>query len=217
MTLKLHSDSFYISPYGFSCWVALREKEIPFEYVSVSLPDQEQRGAAFRDRSITGKVPMLEHDGFCLAESSAIIEYLEETFAPPQYTRLFPADTQKRARARQIMAWIRSDLLPIRDERPTHTMFYERAQTPLSPAGRAAAENLIRVAEQLLPEGETSLFGAFTIADADLALMLHRLILNGDEVPARLRAFAEAQWKRPSALKKPWKKSLNLSSRDSRR
>jgi hypothetical protein len=28
--------------------------------------------------------------------------------------------------------------------------------------------------------------------------MLHRLILNGDDVPLRQRAFAEAQWKRSS-------------------
>jgi glutathione S-transferase len=198
MNIKLHSDSFYISPYGFSCWVALREKEIPFEYVSVSLSDKEQRNPAYRERSITGKVPMLEHDGFCLAESSAIIEYVEELFAPPEHPRLLPSDSRQRARARQIMAWIRSDLMPIREERSTTTMFYERANKPLSPAGRAAAENLIRVAELVLPQGETSLFGGFTIADADLAFMLHRLILNGDDVPARLRAFAEAQWKRPS-------------------
>src|SRR5262245_19301079 len=68
--IKLYSDSFWISPYGFSCFVALREKEIPFEYVPVSLADKEQRRPEFRDRAITGKVPMLEHGDFCLAESS---------------------------------------------------------------------------------------------------------------------------------------------------
>jgi len=31
--------------------------------------------------------------------------------------------------------------------------------------------------------------------------MLHRLILNGHDVPAKLRTFAEAQWKRPSVQK----------------
>jgi glutathione S-transferase len=28
--------------------------------------------------------------------------------------------------------------------------------------------------------------------------MLHRLLSNGHDVPAKVRAFAETQWKRPS-------------------
>jgi glutathione S-transferase len=28
--------------------------------------------------------------------------------------------------------------------------------------------------------------------------MLHRLILNGHEIPAKVRTFAETQWQRPS-------------------
>ena len=40
---------------------------------------------------------------------------------------------------------------------------------------------------------------SLTVAtDADLAMMLMRLIGNGDPVPARLRDFALAQWQRPS-------------------
>ena len=34
------------------------------------------------------------------------------------------------------MAWVRSDLMPIREERSTTTMFYERATKPLSPAAQ---------------------------------------------------------------------------------
>jgi glutathione S-transferase len=34
-------------------------------------------------------------------------------------TRLYPTDPRDRARARQIQAWVRSDLMPIREERPT--------------------------------------------------------------------------------------------------
>jgi glutathione S-transferase len=42
------------------------------------------------------------------------------------------------------------------------------------------------------------LFHDFSIADADLAMMLQRLIANGEQVPSKLRAFAQAQWQRPS-------------------
>jgi glutathione S-transferase len=46
-----------------------------------------------------------------------------------------------------------------------------------------------------------SLFDAFCIADADLALMLMRLHANGDALPPNLARFAEAQWSRPSVKK----------------
>jgi len=100
-----------------------------------------------------------------------------------------------------VMHWIRSDLLAIREERPTHTMFYARAETPLSAAGIAAAARLVETAERLVPEGRTSMFDAWSIADADLAFMLQRLALNDHPLPARIRAFVDAQWSRPSVRK----------------
>ena len=196
--LVLHGERFWISPYVYSCFVALREKELPFEIAIVSLDRQEQRKPEYRDRTVTGKVPALEHDGFCLAESSAIIEYLEETFAPPQSRRMLPAEPRQRARARQIMSWLRSDILALREERPTTSMFYERAERPLSDAAQAAADKLVHVAELVVPDGQTTLFGEFTVADADLAFALHRLLLNDHDVPAKVRKFAEAVWARPS-------------------
>lgn len=54
------------------------------------------------------------------------------------------------------------------------------------------------MAEQLIPANAGPLFGAWCLADSELAFMLHRLILNGDDVPARVRAYAERQWARPS-------------------
>lgn len=196
--LVLSTDGFWISPYVFSCFVAMREKGLAFETVSVPLQDGAQRRPEYRDRTLTARVPALDHGDFTVAESSAILEYLEETFPPPAYPRIFPADVRDRARARQVVSWIRSDLMPVREERSTHTMFYERATTPLSDAGRRAAEKLLRVSEALVPSGGGPLFGAWSIADSDLAFMLHRLILAGDDVPARIRDWAAAQWKRPS-------------------
>ena len=40
--------------------------------------------------------------------------------------------------------------------------------------------------------------GAWSQADSDLAFMLHRLLLNGHELPAKVRAYAEREWQRPS-------------------
>ena len=198
MALTLYIDSFSISPYAFSVYVALEEKGVPYTWKTVSLPNKEHHRAEYRDGSITGRVPAIEHDGFWLAESAAIIDYLEEAFAAPQYRRALPDDIKKRARARMVMHWVRSDLMPIREERPTHTMFYARADKPLSTEGHAAAARLIETASRLVPDGATSLFGAWCQADSDLAFMLQRLLLNGHEVPAKVRAYAEREWQRPS-------------------
>jgi glutathione S-transferase len=196
--LVLFSDRFWVSPYVFSNFVALREKGLPFEVETVDLTAGRHRGTDWEKSSITGRVPALLHGDFWLSESSAIAEYLEEVF--PQGTRLLPTEPRQRARARQIMAFLRSDLGPLREERSSETVFYPAtgALPALSPAARASAEKLFRVAGQLLP-GPGDLFGTWCLADIDLAMMLQRLVHNGDAVPAPLAAYAERQWQRPSA------------------
>ena len=196
--LVLHVDGFWNSPYAFSVFVCLKEKELPFELREVNLHEQAQRNPEFKAMSVTARVPLLQHGSFQLSESSAIVEYLEDTFAPPCHGATLPAAPRDRARARQIMAWIRSDLMPIREERATHTFLYGHPVRPLSPAGRAAAEKLITAASAFIPDGRTSLFDTFSIADADLAMMLMRLIGNNEEVPEKLRNFVAAQWHRAS-------------------
>ncbi len=191
----LYVDRFWISPYAFTAYVALEEKGVAYDVVELSLGDAEHKQEAYLKRSITGRVPMLEHGDFTLAESSAIAEYVDEAFDGP---RLFPAHPEERARARQVMAWLRSDLMALREERPTSTMFYERAKKPLSTRGQNSADKLVAVASRLVPAGATSLFKSWSIADADLGFMLHRLILNGDVLPDGLHEYARAQWERPS-------------------
>src|SRR5262249_34089510 len=126
--LTLYTDAFWISPYAFSAFVTLKEKGLPFTQRSVALQDKGQDDPAYRDRSLTGRVPALLHGDFWLAESQAIVEYLDDAF--PETPRALPVDARARARARQILAWIRSDVLPLREERPTATMFYVRADKP---------------------------------------------------------------------------------------
>jgi len=197
--LTLYTEKFWISPYVFTAFVALREKGLAFETTTVSLGDKEQLKPEYQKRSITGRVPTLEHDGFAIAESSAIVEYLEDVFPAPKHARVLPADPRERARARQLMAWIRSDAtFALREDRSTATMFYERATTSLTDAGKLAAQKVVDVADRVVQAGKPSLFETWSVADADLAFILHRLILNGHEVPAKVKAFAEAQWKRPS-------------------
>jgi glutathione S-transferase len=111
---------------------------------------------------------------------------------------LYPVDAKQRARARQVQAWIRSDLMPIRTERTTQVIFYQQIAPALSVEGKQAAEKLFFFADQLLSQGAKNLFGEWSIADVDLSLMLQRLICNGDSMPQWLVDYANYQWLRPS-------------------
>lgn len=194
--LLLNIEPAWISPYVFACFVTLTEKRLPFEVRALDAASGETRSPEYLASTITGRVPSLVDDGFAVAESTAIVEYLEERFPDPP---VFPRDPQARARCRQLMSWLRSDeTIPIRTERPTVTMFHERARKPLSPEADVAVKKLEEVAQRLIQPGQPHLFGQWSIADADLAFMLHRLILNGDAVHAAVRAWAEAAWQRPS-------------------
>ncbi len=196
--IVLWGESRFESPYVFSVFVALTEKGLPFEVRTMSLQAGEHRTGDYASRSVTGRVPALQHGELWLAESSAIDEYLEDAFPPPLHPRLYPEAIVPRARARAVQAWLRSDLLPIREERPTSSVFNHAGTQPLSDKGKAAAERLVAGCETLLPPGASALFGPFCIADADLALMLQRLLANGDPVPERLASYARAVWERPS-------------------
>jgi glutathione S-transferase len=194
----LYADPFWISPYVFSSFVALREKELPFEVVTIDLAKGEHRREPFRSASLTARVPALDDHGFWLSESNAIAEYLEDSYPPPAHRRIFPADPRQRARARQLMAFLRSDLGPLRDERSSEVVFYDLPVAPLSPAAQQSAAKLIDVADRLIGEGAATAFDDWSVADADLALALRRLARDGDLLPARLRAYADLQWQRPS-------------------
>jgi len=193
----LYVDSNFYSPYALSAFVAAVEKGIPFTLQTVDLDrPAAERGRDFVDASVTSRVPTLEHQGFTLAESSAIAEYLDEAFEGP---RLFPADPRSRARARMVQAWIRSDLMALRKERSSHGVFGGfGAVAPLSSEARLAADKLIAGATALLTEGGEHLCGVWSIADTDLAMMLMRLAASGEALSESLLAYTRRQWARPS-------------------
>ncbi|WP_018151856.1 glutathione transferase [Leeia oryzae] len=193
--LHLFVDSQYASPYAMSAYVALREKGLPFDITTVDLAANAQHEAGFAVLSLTQRVPTLVHNGFSLSESSAIAEYIDEVFPGMP---LYPADVQSRARARQVQAWLRSDLMPIRQERSTEVIFYRPTATPLSAAAKTAADKLFFIADSLLSAHTENLFDEWCIADVDLTIMLNRLLLNGDPVPEKLANYATRQWLRPT-------------------
>jgi glutathione S-transferase len=90
-------------------------------------------------------------------------------FPPPRWPRIYPESNRDRARARQVQAWLRTDLAAIRDERDVASVFGASTTAPLSALARAEVERLVAVCDRLLPVGQGLLFNEFSVADADLA------------------------------------------------
>jgi glutathione S-transferase len=194
----LYADALWESPWVFSVLVALEEKRVPYQTQILDLDRGEQRNPEFVSRTLTARVPTLEHEGFYLGESTAILEYLDDVFPAPGHPRVLPADLRQRARARQILGWLRSDLFALRKERPSSTLFFTPATEPMSDHARADAGKLVRVASELVRSASSPIFDDWSIADAELAFALQRLLVNSEPVPELLRGYVEAQWSRPS-------------------
>jgi glutathione S-transferase len=199
--LALYMEAFWRNPWDCTVYVGLREKGLQF-HTSIAMMSRNV-GAfdALRARTFTGSAPVLQHGTFWIAESLAIVEYLEDAFPPPHWPRLFPADLRERARARQLLSWIRTSTDALRRERTSELMFYP-SKTPLAPLSAAAqrtADQLLRVCEQVGAGPSGCLFGdSFGVVDVDLAFTLMRLISSGAAVPEPVAAYAAAVWARPS-------------------
>lgn len=195
--IVLYTNREYSSPYALSVYATLVEKGLPFRIETVDLAIGQQQQPAYVDVSLTARVPSLIIDGFSLSESSAIIEYLEEAYPAPDYPSVFPLAMQQRARARQIQAWVRSDLGTLREERQTTVIYSHRNPAPLSEQGKRDAGKLLSIANTLIDDDGNNIFGAWSVADVDLSVMLNRLYANGDPVPEKVKKYVDRQSARP--------------------
>jgi maleylpyruvate isomerase len=107
--MKLYS--FPYSSASYRVRIALHLKAVPFDLVTVDLRAKAQRRPEYRRVNPHGRVPALElDDGTVIAQSLAIIDYLEQTHPEPE---VFPADPVTRARAWAVALAIAADIHPL--------------------------------------------------------------------------------------------------------
>jgi stringent starvation protein A len=76
-------------PYCARVRIVLAEKDVEYETVEIDLTD---RPAWLYEKNETGRVPVLEEDGWVLPESAVIMEFLEERYPEPPLLARDPAD-----------------------------------------------------------------------------------------------------------------------------
>jgi maleylacetoacetate isomerase len=193
--LVLHS--YFRSSAAYRVRIALAWKGLPYAYTPVHLlrGGGEQRHPAYLAAQPQGLVPLLEHGGAQLAQSLAIIEYLEESF--PHTRRLLPVPPAARAQVRALAQAVACDIHPLNNLRVLQYLQRELGQE--QPAVRAwyrhwVAEGfgaLERWIAQYSGDGEHCFGSEVTLADVCLVPQLYnarRFEVDLAPYPALVRA-----------------------------
>lgn len=107
---------YFRSSASYRVRIALNLKGQVYDTVPVHLLNQggEQFLPAFAELNPHSLVPVLAHDGHHLAQSLAVLEYLEERFPMPS---LLPGDFVQRARIRELSLAIACEIHPLNNLR----------------------------------------------------------------------------------------------------
>ncbi|QMW43387.1 hypothetical protein G4B11_006757 [Aspergillus flavus] len=112
--LKLYAGWF--CPFVQRVWLALEEKQIPYQYIEVNPYHKPQSLLSLNPRGLVPTLSCLVKDGGVRAakplyESTVILEYLEEAY-PDSSPRLLPVDPYDRARVRIWIDYVTSRIIP---------------------------------------------------------------------------------------------------------
>ncbi len=182
--------------------IALDEKGIEAELVSLDFLKREHRAPGYLAKNPYHRVPTLEHDGFILYESTAILEYLEAIHPEPA---LVPSEPKLRALVSMHMK-----ICDVEFGSQTRPLIFPRRFLPkerwdmetMSAAQKQVNQHLTILDGQL--GDSTWLVGdAFSLVEVCYAPLVRFLDELGLEPPPRIRAWADRILARPS-VKKTW-------------
>lgn len=163
MTMRLYS--YWRSSAAYRVRIALNLKNLPYETVPISLAPgvSEHRKDAYRSINPQMLVPFLEDGALGIAQSMAILEYLEETYSE---VRLLPSAEPMRSRVRAFCNLIACDIHPLNNLR-----VQEYIRDEFGADRKAAADwyshwiqEGFRAAEQLA--NDTAVDGSYAFGDS---------------------------------------------------
>jgi glutathione S-transferase len=192
------------SPYVRMPLLACVEKGAPYRIAAMQFG--QNKTPEYLQRQPFGRIPVIEHDGFWLYESAAIVRYIDQAFPGPSLT---PAAPKAQARMNQVMGIVDWYVMPT----ITAGIGWNRIIAPMigRPVDEAAVANAvpgattcIRALETLL--GTQPYMTGDTVSLADLMLIAHlelfpttaegAAIMNGSPLLAwvqRMRARPSVQ------------------------
>ncbi len=141
----------------------LHALNMDYERVLIDLAQGEQLQEAFKALNPFGKIPVIDHDGFVLYESGAIISYL----ARLQKSSLYPSTFHDRARVDQWCHFA-AEVLQL----PLQRVFFNRVVAPMIgvPADEAAITQGLAQLDAYLPVLDAHFEHARFLCGDDLTL-----------------------------------------------
>jgi glutathione S-transferase len=171
MGIRLHV--FPPSPRSFKVLLAAQVLRLPYELKVVNLGAGEQRKAEFLALNVNQRTPALEHDGYVLWESNAILEYLA---AQVPASTLIPAGLQERLTVTKWLYWESAHW-----DQAAAVFMFERVVKP--------AFNLGTLSESEIARGTTLMGRIAPVLDGELTR--HRYVV-GETLTAADLAIAAA-------------------------
>src|SRR5688500_17207855 len=116
---------YWRSSASYRVRIALNLKGVAYESAPIDLAGGAQKDPAYRERNPQGFVPMLEIDGARIAQSLAIIDYLDTTRPDPP---LLPAELGARAHVLALGLAVACDIHPLNNLRVLKSLAVPRGQ-----------------------------------------------------------------------------------------
>ncbi len=183
MSIRLYS--YWRSSAAYRVRIALNLKGLDHDIVPVSLAPgvSEHRGADYRARNPQMLVPFLEDGELGIAQSMAILEYLEESYPGVE---LLPKTEPARSTVRAFCNMIACDIHPLNNLRVMNYIKTEFGADPTTDWYRHWIHEGFRAAEQLVGDGPYVMGDSVTLADAFLAPQVYnarRFKVSLDDFP----------------------------------
>ncbi|MFO0727342.1 MAG: glutathione S-transferase family protein [Myxococcota bacterium] len=188
-TVTLYIGNRNLSSWSLRPWLLMRQLKIPFDEVMLELDRRETR-QRIRAHSPSGKVPVLELEGFPVWDSLAIVETLAELYPA---RGIWPSEQRARMRARSVVAEMHAGFPDLRKELSMNIT--ARIHKPhLSTAAQLDVDRvqaLWKDARDHFGQGGPFLFGNFSAADAFYAPVVTRFVTYGVPVSPESQAYMD--------------------------
>lgn len=177
-------------------WIALLEKELPFEEVLLKL-DGDQYQPEFLALNPFHHVPVLVDDGFKVVESVAILDYLEAKYPTPS---LMPSDAKAIATVRMVQQVTLNELWSPMIRLTSEAMGFVKNEPQKLEKAHQQVLTVLNFFENLLSDSPHFASNRLTLADITAGTMVPQLPGIGmplDNYP-KLSAWIERLMARPS-------------------
>ncbi|KAK4178861.1 putative glutathione S-transferase [Triangularia setosa] len=194
-TAKRHAKDgatkFYAScfcPFSQRVWIALEAKGTDYQYCEI-YPLQKPKPTQLLEANPRGLVPAIQQGGWACAESTVILEYLEDLGKPS--LPLLPSNPRLKANCRLWIEFINTRIVP---------SFYLVLSTPEEETKRRAVEKLERDIAELVQAAEEDgpyfLGDHFSLVDIHLAPFAIRLPNLLRQLPGWTQPLPDSRWKK---------------------